>query len=211
MTKRQQQIYDIICREVASQGYPPSVREIAAELGLKSPSTVQTHLNALEDKGLIRRDVSKSRALEIVGGNPYGFIDDVNSASEVHTAGRMVSLPLVGRVAAGTPLLADQNIESYITLPESLVGSDASFVLRVKGESMIRAGIMDGDYVIVKKTETAENGQIVVALLDDSATVKTFYKEKNCIRLQPENPFMEPIYTTNPLILGRVVALIRTI
>jgi repressor LexA len=201
LTKRQAQIYDFICTEVSTKGYPPSVREIAEAVGLSSPSTVHTHLQVLEDKGYIKRDLSKPRALEIIGkelGDPAAG-----------TSGT-VMLPLVGKVAAGTPILAEQNIETILPLPTNLVSDAASFVLRVQGESMINAGILNGDFVVVKEQNDAVNGQIVVAMIDDEATVKTFYREPNRIRLQPENPTMDPIYATDPTILGRVVALVRS-
>ena len=202
LTKRQAQIYDFICEEVADKGYPPSVREIANAVGLSSPSTVHTHLQVLEDKGYIKRDLSKPRALEIIGKD--------DSSAPVGSTGSIVSIPLVGRVAAGAPILAEQNVESMIPLPEAIVGDSASFVLRVQGESMIQAGIFNGDFVVVKEQNDAVNGQIVVALIDDEATVKTFYKEHDRVRLQPENPTMAPIYVKNPVILGRVVALVRS-
>ncbi len=205
LTKRQQQIYDYICQTVLDKGYPPSVREIASAVGLKSPSTVHMHLQVLEDKGYIQRDQSKPRALEIR--------DDPRAASAadgVEPVGSgIITVPIVGRVAAGQPILAEQNIEGSMALPQSIVGDAASFVLRVKGESMIQAGIFDGDYVIVREQQDAVNGQIVVAMVDDGATVKTFYREQDRIRLQPENPAMTPIYAENPVILGRVIGLIR--
>ena len=215
LTARQQQIYDFICAEVSEKGYPPSVREIALGVGLSSPSTVHTHLQVLEDKGYIKRDLSKPRALEITGQASAGA--SVSSAlgsdtqDDVEIEPGVVSLPVVGRVAAGQPILAEQNIEGTIALPSSLVGDSASFVLRVKGDSMIQAGIFDGDFVVVREQSDATNGQIVVALIDDGATVKTFYREKDRIRLQPENPTLEPIYVKNPVILGRVVALVRSL
>lgn len=202
LTKRQAQIYEFICDEVAAKGYPPSVREISDAVGLSSPSTVHTHLKVLEDKGYIRRDLSKPRALEIIGKD--------RSSSNVGVTSQIVNLPLLGRVAAGTPILAEQNIEAMIPLPESIVGDAASFVLRVQGESMIQAGIFSGDFVVVKEQSDAVNGQIVVALIDDEATVKTFYREQDRVRLQPENPTMAPIYAKAPRILGRVIALIRS-
>lgn len=202
LTKRQAQIYDYICGEVADKGYPPSVREIANAVGLSSPSTVHTHLQVLEDKGYIKRDLSKPRALEIIGK------DSVSASTG--SMERVTSIPLVGRVAAGAPILAEQNVEAMIPLPEAIVGDSASFVLRVQGESMIQAGIFNGDFVVVKEQNDAINGQIVVALIDDEATVKTFYREKDRIRLQPENPTMAPIYVKDPIILGRVVALVRS-
>lgn len=214
LTTRQKQIYDFICAEVAEKGYPPSVREIANGVGLSSPSTVHTHLQVLEDKGYIKRDYSKPRALEIMGQGGSANAQILHHVEQqdgpTPTPPQLVTLPLVGRVAAGQPILAEQNIEGALTLPQALVGDAASFVLRVKGESMIQAGIFDGDFVVVQEQSDAVNGQIVVAMVDDGATVKTFYREADRIRLQPENPTMEPIYVTNPVILGRVVALIRS-
>ena len=209
LTGRQRQIYDFICDEVYKKGYPPSVREIAAAVGLKSPSTVHTHLQVLEDKGFIKRDLSKPRALEIIGNNNVSGDVAASFGGNSQTQGN--AEPIVGRVAAGQPILAEQNIEGSMPLPTSLVGDSASFVLRVKGESMVQAGIFDGDFVIVRAQQDAVNGQIVVAMVDDGATVKTFYREKDRIRLQPENPAMDPIYVTNPVILGRVVALVRSL
>ena len=206
ISKRQKQIYDFICSEVKEKGYPPSVREIAQAVGLRSPSTVHVHLQVLEDKGYIRRNLSKSRALEVV------HADDIQETGDDRPSDsrQLVTLPLLGRVAAGAPILAEGNVEEYMTLPRCLLGDDASFVLKVKGDSMIGAGIFNGDFVVVKQQADAVNGEIVVAQLGEEATVKTFYREKETVRLQPENPTMQPIYTRNPRILGRVVALIRT-
>ena len=206
LTTRQRQIYQFICKEVAAKGYPPSVREIAEGVGLSSPSTVHTHLRVLIDKGFIKRDFSKPRALEIIGNEQPEASQD--GAEPVDSG--IIRLPLVGRVAAGQPILAEQNLESTIALPTELVGDAGSFVLRVKGDSMIQAGIFDGDFVVVKEQQDAVNGQIVVAMIGDGATVKTFYREKDTIRLQPENPTMDPIYVKDPVILGRVIALVRS-
>ncbi len=211
ITKRQQQAYDYICSFTAAHGYPPSVREIGNAIGLSSPSTVHSHLHKLEDAGYIRRDPNKPRTIEICGpgtekahqGTDLALVQqDVNNNT--------ITLPLVGRVAAGTPILAEQNVEETMTLPTSVVGDSNSFILRVRGESMINAGIFDGDYIVVREQSSAHNGEIVVALIDDSATVKTFYREKDRIRLQPENDTMEPIYAVNPTILGRVTGLFRS-
>ncbi len=210
LSKRQQQIYDFICSEVASKGYPPSVREIADAVGLRSPSTVHVHLQVLEDRGYIKRNLSKSRALEVVHTQDTETFDDAKEAETPASDANMVRLPLLGRVAAGEPILAVSNVEEYMTLPRCLVGDEASFILKVKGDSMIGAGIFNGDYVVVKQQPDAVSGEIVVAQLEDEATVKTFYRERDTVRLQPENPTMQPIYTRNPRILGRVVALIRT-
>lgn len=209
--KRQQAIYDYILNYTKEHSYPPSVREIGAAVGLASPSTVHMHLKALENNGYIKRDPKKPRTIEVT-------TDDENVDSGVKLAevkqdfeSNAISLPLVGRVAAGMPILAEQNVEENLVLPTSIVGDSSSFILRVQGESMINAGIFNGDYIVVKEQHDAHNGEIVVALIDDSATVKTFYREKDRVRLQPENDTMEPIYADNPVILGKVTALIRSI
>lgn len=206
ITKRQQQIYDFIRSYQQEKGYPPSVREMAAAVGLSSPSTVHAHLNALEEHGLIKRDATKPRALEL-------FNEDGSSAKLAHVEENpsrgTVSLPLVGRVAAGIPILAEQNVEDTFTLPTEIATDSCSFILEVHGDSMISAGIYNGDYIVVREQPNAMNGEIVVAMIDGSATVKTFYKECGRVRLQPENDAMEPIYATNPTILGKVVALMR--
>ena len=209
LSKRQMAIYEYICSYTKERGYPPSVREIGAAVGLASPSTVHMHLKVLQERGLIKRDSKKPRTIEVVSDSPantQGLASPVQdpSSNEMH-------LPLVGRVAAGTPILAEQNVEETLTLPTSIVGDSSSFILRVRGESMINAGIFDGDYIVVKEQHDAHDGEIVVALIDDSATVKTFYREKDMVRLQPENDTMEPIYVKDPVILGRVTALIRSI
>ena len=210
--KRQLAIYDFIRTYSTEHGYPPSVREIGAAVGLASPSTVHMHLKVLEEHGLIRRDSKKPRTIEVVDKQASSADDQVPQASVSQDVDRnLISLPLVGRVAAGTPILAEQNVEETLTLPTSIVGDESSFILRVRGESMINAGIFDGDYIVVKEQRDAHNGEIVVALIDDSATVKTFYRERDRVRLQPENDSMDPIYVDDPVILGRVTALIRSI
>lgn len=210
--KRQLAIYDFIRTYSTEHGYPPSVREIGAAVGLASPSTVHMHLKVLEEHGLIRRDSKKPRTIEVVDKQASSADDQVPQASVSQDVDRnLISLPLVGRVAAGTPILAEQNVEETLTLPTSIVGDASSFILRVRGESMINAGIFDGDYIVVKEQRDAHNGEIVVALIDDSATVKTFYRERGRVRLQPENDSMDPIYVDDPVILGRVTALIRSI
>lgn len=206
ITKRQQQIYDFIRAYQLEKGYPPSVREMAAAVGLSSPSTVHAHLNALEDHGLIKRDKTKPRALELF--NEDG--SSVSSAAVEHNPSRgTVSLPLVGRVAAGMPILAEQNVEDTFTVPTEIATDSCSFVLEVHGDSMINAGIFNGDFIVVREQPSAMNGEIVVAMIEGEATVKTFYKEKGRVRLQPENDAMEPIFANNPTILGKVVALMR--
>ena len=206
ITKRQQQIYDFIRSYQQEKGYPPSVREMAAAVGLSSPSTVHAHLSALEDHGLIKRDKTKPRALEVF--NEDGSATKLAEVKEAPDRGT-VSLPLIGRVAAGLPILAEQNVEDTFTLPTEIATDSSSFVLEVHGNSMINAGIYNGDYIIVREQTSAMNGEIVVAMIDGEATVKTFYKERGRVRLQPENDAMEPIYVTNPTILGKVVALMR--
>ena len=206
ITKRQQQIYDFIRSYQQEKGYPPSVREMAAAVGLSSPSTVHAHLSALEDHGLIKRDKTKPRALEVF--NEDGSATKLAEVKEAPDRGT-VSLPLIGRVAAGLPILAEQNVEDTFTLPTEIATDSSSFVLEVHGSSMINAGIYNGDYIIVREQTSAMNGEIVVAMIDGEATVKTFYKEQGRVRLQPENDAMEPIYVTNPTILGKVVALMR--
>lgn len=207
ITKRQQQIYDFIRSYQMEKGYPPSVREMAAAVGLSSPSTVHAHLNALEDHGLIKRDATKPRALELFNADGTSVIkQQEEKAASPHGT---VSLPLVGRVAAGMPILAEQNIEDTFTLPTEIATDASSFVLEVHGNSMINVGIYNGDYIVVREQKSAMNGEIVVAMIDGEATVKTFYKERGRVRLQPENDSMEPIYASNPTILGKVVALMR--
>ena len=191
--ENQQKILDFIKMEIEQKGYPPSVREICAGVGLKSTSTVHAHLNHLEQQGLIRRDSTKPRALEVIDG----------------TQARGRSVPLVGKVTAGLPILAIENIEDYLVLPQDRFGRDELFGLRVQGESMIEAGILDGDVIVVRPQNNAENGEIVVAMIEDEATVKRIYYEKKRVRLQPENRFMEPIYAENVQVIGKVVALFR--
>ena len=207
LSKRQAAIYDYIRTYTEDHGYPPSVREIGSAVGLKSPSTVHMHLKALEELSLIRRDPKKPRTIDVTKSQD----DSPKLGTVVEDLGaNTISLPLVGRVAAGRPILAEQNIEENLVLPTSIVGDASSFVLRVHGDSMINAGIFNGDYIIVKEQQDAHNGEIVVALVGDSATVKTFYREKDRVRLQPENDAMQPIYVTDPVILGKVTALIRS-
>ena len=211
--KRQLAIYDFIRSYSEEHGYPPSVREIGAAVGLASPSTVHMHLKVLEEHGLIKRDSKKPRTIEVMGKQATEPVEDGQALASVAQApaSNSISLPLVGRVAAGTPILAEQNVEETLTLPTSIVGDSSSFILRVRGDSMVNAGIFDGDYIVVKEQHEAHDGEIVVALLDDSATVKTFYREADRVRLQPENDLMEPIYVKDPVILGRVTALVRSL
>ena len=209
LSKRQQSIYDFICSYTTEHGYPPSVREIGTAVGLASPSTVHMHLKVLQERGLIKRDSKKPRTIEVVEDDLPG--GQALASVEEHVSEGTISLPLIGRVAAGTPILAEQNVEDQLTLPASVVGSGSSFLLKVHGTSMVNKGILDGDIIAVREQHDAQDGEIVVALIDDSATVKTFYREEGRIRLQPENDTMDPIYVRKPIILGKVVALMRTI
>lgn len=209
ITKKQKVVLDDIERHIREKGYGPTVREVCQHLGLSSPSTVHVHLKALEEKGYIRRDPMKSRSITLT----YSVEDDSPSSDNViRTVFRnAINVPLVGNVAAGIPILAEENIEETLTLPTEIVGDAPSFMLSVRGESMIGAGINDGDYVVVKEQPVADNGDIVVALIDDSATVKRFYREEEAIRLQPENPDMDPIIVDDCSICGKVVAVFRRI
>ena len=194
----QARILAYIEQEIRTRGYAPSVREIGEAVGLKSTSTVHGHLTRMEKKGLLRRDAMKPRAIGL--STAFSPFDENASLREI---------PVVGRVAAGTPILAEENIEETMILPEEMVGSGELFILRVRGESMIQAGIMNDDYIVVHRQMNANNGEIVVAMIDDEATVKRFYKENGHIRLQPENDAMEPIIVPEVMILGKVVSLIR--
>ena len=197
ISSKQQEILDYIKDEILKRGYPPAVREICEAVNLKSTSSVHSHLETLEKNGYIRRDSTKPRAIEICDDN----------FQMVRT--EMVSLPVVGRVAAGEPILAEENVESYFPVPTEMVPHGESFVLNVKGDSMINAGIFSGDQIFVNVCNTAKNGDMVVALIDDSATVKTFYKEDGHIRLQPENDTMDPIIVDDCQILGKVFGVFR--
>jgi repressor LexA len=200
LSQRQSKILEFIKEEIRSKGYPPAVREIGEAVGLLSSSTVHGHLQTLEDKGYIRRDPTKPRAIEIL-----------DSTSEVLEPQKVTHIPIVGRVTAGQPILAVENIEGTFPLPENLVRQENVFMLRVQGESMIDAGILDGDLIIVRQQNEARNGEIVVALIGEEATVKRFFKERTLIRLQPENASMEPIYSQDVSILGKVVGVFRSI
>ena len=203
LSKRQQDILDFIKEEVKKKGYPPSVREIGEAVGLASSSTVHGHLARLESKGLIRRDPTKPRAIEVL---------EIDENAQIPRS-NVVNVPVVGKVTAGLPITAIENIEEYFPLPERLAPADENiFMLEIMGESMIEAGILDGDYVIVKQQAAANNGDIVVAMTeDDEATCKRFFKEKDYIRLQPENSTMEPIILRNVSILGKVIGVYRQI
>lgn len=197
ITKKQTEILEYIKSQILNKGYPPSVRDICTAVNLKSTSSVHAHLETLEKNGYIRRDPTKPRAIEIID-------DNFNL-----TRREVVNVPLIGQVAAGQPLLAVENITRYFPIPAEFIPKEEVFMLNVKGESMVNAGIYDGDQIIVKQQSTASNGEIVVALVDDSATVKRFYKENGHIRLQPENDFMEPIIVDSCEIIGKVIGLIR--
>lgn len=198
ISKKQQEILDYLKREIMSHGYPPTVREICDAVHLKSTSSVHSHLESLEKNGYIRRDPAKPRAIEVV--------DDAFNVTRREVA----SIPLVGQVAAGVPILAAQNIESYFPLPADYMPQNPAFMLRVKGTSMINAGINNGDLLLIEEQKTAQNGDIVVAMIDDSATVKRFYREKGYIRLQPENDSMDPIIVKDHLqIIGKVFGVLR--
>ena len=197
LSDKQQQILEFIKRRILDKGYPPAVREICEAVNLRSTSSVHSHLETLERKGYIHRDPTKPRAIEIID-------DDFNLARR-----EIINIPVVGTVTAGEPILAVQNIEDYFPIPVEYMPNKQTFMLQVQGESMINAGILSGDYVIVEQTPSAENGEQVVALIEDGATVKTFYREEGIIRLQPENDAYDPIILTDVTILGKVIGVIR--
>lgn len=197
ITDKQREILEYIKQEILHKGYPPAVREICTAVNLKSTSSVHSHLETLEKNGYIRRDPTKPRAIEI--------IDDTFNL----TRREIVNVPMIGRVAAGEPILAVENVENYFPIPAEVLPNAETFILHVHGESMINAGILDGDYVLVEQKNTARNGDMIVALVEDSATVKTFYKEADHIRLQPENDTMEPIIVPTCQILGEVIGVLR--
>jgi len=206
LTGRQQEIFDFLLGYVERHGYPPTVREIGEAVGLASPSTVHAHLANLERAGLIRRDPTKPRALEVLGGG--------RKRATEHAG--VEQLPLVGEIAAGGPLLAEENIEDRVAVPELMAHGGADFLLRVKGDSMVNAGILDGDLVVVRRQDTARDGEIVVALAGedesaDEATVKRFFRERGRVRLQPENDALEPIYAAHVQVLGKVVGVLRVL
>lgn len=197
ISKKQKEILEYIKSQILQRGFPPAVREICEAVGLKSTSSVHSHLETLEKNGFIRRDPTKPRAIEILD-------DDFNLVRR-----EMVNVPIIGRVAAGQPILAEENIEDYFPFPADRMPNRQTFLLKVRGESMINAGILDGDYVLVEEGSTASNGNMVVALIEDGATVKTFYKEEGVFRLQPENDFMDPIIVKEVSILGKVIGVMR--
>ena len=197
ISAKQQEILEYIKSQILERGFPPAVRDICEAVHLKSTSSVHSHLETLEKNGYIRRDPTKPRAIEILDDS-FNF-----------TRREMVNVPIVGRVASGEPLLSEQNIEEYFPIPMDFMPNKQTFMLKVKGESMINAGILDGDYVLVEERKTAHNGEMIVALVDDGATVKRFYKEEGIIRLQPENDTMEPIIVPDCTILGKVIGVFR--
>ena len=197
ISDKQREILEYIKAEILNKGYPPAVREICEAVKLKSTSSVHAHLETLEKNGYIRRDPTKPRAIEIVDEN-FNL-----------TRREMVNVPIIGRVAAGEPILAVENIENYFPIPAEFLPNEQTFILQVQGESMVNAGILDGDYILVEQQTTANDGDMVVALVDDSATVKTFYKENGYYRLQPENDFMEPIIVSDVMIMGKVIGTVR--
>ena len=197
ISDKQREILEYIKAEILNKGYPPAVREICEAVKLKSTSSVHAHLETLEKNGYIRRDPTKPRAIEIVDEN-FNL-----------TRREMVNVPIIGRVAAGEPILAVENIENYFPIPAEFMPNEQTFILQVQGESLVNAGILDGDYILVEQQTTANDGDMVVALVDDSATVKTFYKENGYYRLQPENDFMEPIIVSDVMIMGKVIGTFR--
>lgn len=199
LTKRQKEIFDFIRKYAAKTGYPPTVREIGKAVGLHSSSTVHAHLANLEKIGLLRRDPSKPRAIELL----------FEKAKKTVRPG--YELPLIGQVAAGEPILAEENIDEYLEIPDVIGGEDGDYILQIRGESMKNAGILEGDYVVVRPSDDADNGEIVVALIGEEATVKRIYREADHVRLQPENDEMEPIRTTEARVLGRVVGVFRKV
>jgi repressor LexA len=198
LTKRQREIFEFIKGYSASHGYPPTVRDIGKAIGLTSSSTVHAHLSNLEKLGLLRRDPTKPRALELLGEAARKVVGPSG-------------LPLVGRVAAGSPILAEENIEEYVEIPQLAGGDAGEYILRVRGDSMKNAGILDGDFVVVQRQDTASNGEIVVALVGEEATVKRYFREDDHIRLEPENETMEPIRTREAVLMGRVVGVFRRV
>jgi repressor LexA len=202
LTKRQKEIFDFIRKYAAKTGYPPTVREIGKAVGLHSSSTVHAHLANLEKLGLLKRDPSKPRAIELLQGGVDKVVNAVRPSN---------GIPLVGSVAAGAPILAEENVEEYLEVPDVIGGEDGDYILQIRGESMKNAGILDADYVVVRSVEEAGNGEIVVALLGEEATVKRYFREPDHIRLQPENEEMDPIITTDARVVGKVVGVFRKV
>jgi repressor LexA len=213
LNKRERAILKYIQKEMTLKGYAPSVREICKAVNLSSTATVQGYLNQLEDKGFIKKESQKGRTLRLLknskGQEVISGVNGVEATKQFYSSKEMVNVPVIGKITAGQPILAVENITDSFPIPIDFVGNSESFMLTVRGESMIEAGIFDGDYILVKRQNTAENGEIVVALIDDEATVKTFYKEKDHIRLQPQNHTMDPIIVPNCQILGKVCGVFR--
>ncbi|OGO83728.1 MAG: repressor LexA [Clostridiales bacterium GWC2_40_7] len=213
LSEKQQEILDFVNSQVESKGYPPSVREICSAVGFKSTSTVHSYLEKLEKNGLIIKDATKPRALKVIGGGKrlnQSYNGNAANSKDYYSRKELVDIPIIGKVTAGMPILAVENIEDTFPLPVDFVQNSTAFMLRVQGDSMVEAGILDRDLVLVKQQSTAANGEIVVALIDDEATVKTFYKEKGYVRLQPQNQFMDPIIVKENLsILGKVIGVFR--
>lgn len=208
LNKREKAIVKFIEKQILANGYPPSVREIGKAVGLKSTATVHGYLTKLEEKGYIKKEQQKGRTLKLLKG---GLNSNKPTEKPVYSGRELVDVPVIGKITAGAPILAVENITDTFPIPIDFVGNSESFMLTVRGESMIEAGILDGDYILVKKQNTANNGEIVVALIEDEATVKTFYKEKDHIRLQPENSTMNPIIVPDCKILGKVAGVFRKI
>ncbi len=207
INKRERAILDYIEKQAKINGYPPSVREIGKAVGLKSTATVHGYLSKLEQKGFIKKESQKGRTLKLLKGSSGKT--KTEPSKDFYSGKEMVEVPVIGKITAGAPILAVENITDTFPIPIDFVGNSESFMLTVRGESMIEAGILDGDYILVKKQNTANNGEIVVALIEDEATVKTFYKEKDHIRLQPENSTMDPIIVPDCKILGKVAGVFR--
>lgn len=204
---REKAILKFVQKQIKANGYPPSVREIGKAVGLRSTATVHGYLNKLEEKGYIKREQQKGRTLKLLKG---GLEEEkLPAPKDVYSGKEMVEVPVIGKITAGAPILAVENVTDTFPIPIDFVGNSESFMLTVRGESMIEAGILDGDYILVRKQNTAENGEIVVALIGDEATVKTFYKEKDHIRLQPQNSTMDPIIVPDCMILGKVCGVFR--
>ena len=207
LNRREKSILNFIEKQIMTQGYPPSVREIGKAVGLSSTATVHGYLEKLEEKGYVKKKDKKGRTLRLLKGATGET--KIKSSKNFYTQKELVEVPVIGRITAGEPILAVENVTDTFPIPIDFVGNSECFMLTVRGESMIEAGILDGDYILVKKQNTAENGEIVVALIEDEATVKTFYKEKDHIRLQPENSTMDPIIVPNCEILGKVGGVFR--
>ena len=208
LNKREKAILKVIEKGVAQKGYPPSVREIGKAVGLRSTATVHGYLAKLEEKGYIKKEQQKGRTLKLLKGGMSGQ-SKIDEGKEIYNGKEMVDVPVIGKITAGAPILAFENITDTFPIPLDFVGNSESFMLIVRGESMIEAGILSGDYILVRKQNAVENGEIAVALIEDEATVKTFYKEKDHIRLQPENSTMDPIIVPNCEILGKVIGVFR--